>query len=158
MIDQPKFTMRSLPAFERSNTISATDLRPLDPDQLVETVVTSLDDDKAEEIVVIDLRGRSSLGDHLVIATGRSQRQVGAMADHLLEKLKQQGLGVSIEGMTQGDWVLIDAGDIVVHLFRPEVRSFYNLEGMWGLRPVEKAAEKQAEKRPVAEEAQVFSA
>ncbi len=131
-----------------------TDLRPLDPDKLVETVVTSLDDDKAEEIVVIDLRGRSSLGDHLVIATGRSQRQVGAMADHLLETLKQQGLGVSIEGMTQGDWVLIDAGDIVIHLFRPEVRSFYNLEGMWGLRPAGKAEEKTM----TAEKAGAFSA
>lgn len=135
-----------------------TDLRPLDPDKLVETVVTSLDDDKAEEIVVIDLRGRSSLGDHLVIATGRSQRQVGAMADHLLEKLKQQGLGVSIEGMPQGDWVLIDGGDIVVHLFRPEVRSFYNLEGMWALRPADKAGEKPVEKAVVVEKAGAFSA
>ena len=127
-------------AIERSNTISETDVRPLDPDKLVETVVASLDDDKAEDILVIDLRGRSSLGDHLVIATGRSQRQVAAMADHLLEKLKQRGLSVSLEGMTQGDWVLLDGGDIVVHLFRPEVRSFYNLEGMWGLRPAETAA------------------
>lgn len=118
-----------------------TDFRPLDPDKLVELVVASLDDTKAEDIVVIDLRGRSSLGDHLVIATGRSQRQVGAMADHLMEKLKQQGLAVSVEGMTQGDWVLIDGGDIVIHLFRPEVRSFYNLEGMWGVRPVEKSGE-----------------
>jgi len=126
--------------FKRSNTISETDLRPLDPDKLVETVVTSLDDDKAEDILVIDLRGRSSIGDHLVIATGRSQRQVGAMADHLLEKLKRPGLTVSVEGMTQGDWVLIDAGDIVVHLFRPEVRGFYNLEGMWGLPAAEKVA------------------
>ncbi|PKU24288.1 ribosome silencing factor [Telmatospirillum siberiense] len=116
------------------------DFRPLDPDKLVELVVASLDDDKAEETVVIDLRGRSSLGDHLVIATGRSQRQVGAMADHLMEKLKHQGLPVSVEGMTQGDWVLIDGGDIVIHLFRPEVRSFYNLEGMWGVRPAEKTA------------------
>jgi ribosome-associated protein len=131
-------------AIERSTTISAKDIRPLDPDKLVEIVVTSLDDDKAEEILVIDLRVRSSIGDHLVIATGRSQRQVGAMADHLLEKMKQQGLGVSLEGMQQGDWVLIDAGDIVVHLFRPEVRGFYNLEGMWGLPAPEKAGEKVA--------------
>jgi ribosome-associated protein len=119
----------------------------LDPDKLVEAVVTSLDDDKAEDILVIDLRGRSSLGDHLVIATGRSQRQVGAMADHLQEKLKQRGLSVSVEGVTQGDWVLIDGGDIVVHLFRPEVRTFYNLEGMWGLPPVEKVANDSVEQR-----------
>lgn len=118
-----------------------TDLRPLDPEKLVELVVASLDDDKAEDTIVIDLRGRSSLGDHLVISTGRSQRQVGAMADHLMEKLKRQGLAVSVEGMTQGDWVLIDGGDIVVHLFRPEVRGFYNLEAMWGARPAEKRGE-----------------
>lgn len=116
--------------------------RPLDPDTLVKTVVTSLDDDKAEEVVVIDLRGRSSIGDHMVVATGRSQRQVGAMAEHLMEKLKGEGLAVSVEGMSQGDWVLIDAGDIVIHLFRPEVRSFYNLEGMWGVRSAERSPEK----------------
>ncbi len=109
---------------------------------MVETVVGSLDDDKAEDVTVIDLRGRSSIADHMVIASGRSQRQVGAMADHLMEKLKQLGLPVSVEGMQQGDWVLIDAGDIVVHLFRPEVRSFYNLERMWGVPAASKAAEK----------------
>ncbi len=157
MIDPPEIATRPLAAFERSNTISVTDFRPLDPDKLVETVVASLDDDKAEEIVVIDLRGRSSLGDHLVIATGRSQRQVGAMADHLQEKLKQQGLGVSVEGMTQGDWVLIDAGDIVIHLFRPEVRSFYNLEGMWGLRPAARAGAGPAETAAGGERAEALS-
>jgi ribosome-associated protein len=131
-------------ARKRSRDIPVTVSRPRDPDKLVETVVGSLDDDKAEDITVIDLRGRSSIGDHIVIASGRSQRQVGAMADHLLEKLKAEGLAVAIEGMTQGDWVLIDAGDIIIHLFRPEVRSFYNLEGMWGVpapkRPTEGAA------------------
>lgn len=99
----------------------------------MDVVVTSLDDDKAENITVIDLRGKTSLADHLVIASGRSQRQVGAMAQHLQEKLKHQGLRVSLEGMPQCDWVLIDGGDIIVHLFRPEVRAFYNLEKMWGL-------------------------
>jgi len=87
--------------------------------------------------MVVDLRGKSSLADHIVIASGRSQRQVGAMAEHLHEKLKHLGLSVSIEGQQQGDWVLIDAGDIVVHLFRPEVRSFYHLERMWGLKTPE---------------------
>ncbi len=82
---------------------------------------------------MIDLRGKSSIADHLVVASGRSQRQVGAMADHLVEKLKRAGLRVSAEGMQQCDWVLIDGGDIIVHLFRPEVRAFYNIEKMWGV-------------------------
>jgi len=100
---------------------------------LVDLVVDSLDGDKAEDIVVIDLRGKSSIADHMVIATGTSSRQVGAMADHLMRKLKDAGQSVAWEGMPQCDWVLIDGGDIVVHLFRPEVRSFYNLEKMWGV-------------------------
>jgi ribosome-associated protein len=102
-------------------------------DDLLKVVETSLDDDKAEDIVAIDLRGKSSIADYMVIATGRSSRQLAAMAQHLDEKLS--GLGVrhvAVEGKTQGDWVLLDGGDIVVHLFRPEVREFYNLEKMWG--------------------------
>ena len=93
----------------------------------------SLDDDKADKIVVIDLDGKTEIADYLVIASGASQRQVGAMAEHLREKLKTRGLrGVSMEGAVQCDWVLIDAGDVVIHLFRPEVRAFYNLEKIWG--------------------------
>ncbi len=80
---------------------------------------------------MIDLRGRSAMADHMVIVTGNSTRQVAAMAEHLAEKLKSRRLKVAIEGLTQGDWVLLDAGDVVIHLFRPEVRSFYNLERMW---------------------------
>lgn len=96
-------------------------------------VQTSLENDKAEDVVVIDLTGKSSIADYMVIATGSSNRQIGAMADHLREKLKVGGVArLSIEGAAQCDWVLIDAGDIVVHLFRPEVRSFYALEKMWG--------------------------
>jgi ribosome-associated protein len=95
-------------------------------------VEASLDDDKAEDVVVIDLAGKTTIADFMVVATGRSQRHVGAMADHLIEKLKAEGLiSVPAEGMRQGDWVLLDAGDVVVHLFRPEVRAFYNLEKMW---------------------------
>ncbi|MDY0884306.1 ribosome silencing factor [Dongia soli] len=102
-------------------------------DDLVKIVATSLDDDKAEDIVSIDLRGKSSIADYMVIATGRSSRQLAAMAQHLDEKLTKLGIkDVAIEGMTQGDWVLLDGGDVVVHLFRPEVREFYNLEKMWG--------------------------
>lgn len=93
---------------------------------------TSLDDDKAQDIVVIDLEGKTSIGDFMVIASGSSQRQVGAMADHLQTTLKSAGYsGIATEGSEQCDWVLIDSGDIIVHLFRPEVRDFYNLEKIW---------------------------
>lgn len=103
---------------------------------MVDLVVESLDGDKAEDIVVVDLRGKSSIADHMIIATGASNRQVAAMADHLTRKLKDAGQPVVVEGLTQCDWVLIDGGDIIVHLFRPEVRAFYNLEKMWGgVRP-----------------------
>lgn len=108
-------------------------LSPIDPERLVELVVDALDDDKAEDITIIDLRGKSSMADHMVVASGLSQRHVGALAQHLTEKLKKQGLSVATEGERACDWVLIDAGDIVVHLFRPEVRAFYNLEKMWGV-------------------------
>ncbi|MDF1794056.1 MAG: ribosome silencing factor [Thalassobaculaceae bacterium] len=105
-------------------------------DGLKRLVMTSLDDDKAEDIVAIDLAGKSAIGDCMVIATGRSSRQVAAMADHLCRKLKDQGVdGVTVEGQSRGDWVLVDAGDIIVHLFRPEVREFYGLEKMWGATP-----------------------
>ena len=102
----------------------------------------SLDDDKAEDIVTIDLRSKSAMADYLVIASGRSTRQVGAMADHLMRKVKTDGFGTAaIEGIPQNDWVLIDAGDVIVHLFRPEVRAFYNIEKMWSVTlPEERAA------------------
>ena len=99
---------------------------------LLALIQTSLDDDKAENIAVIDMAGKSSIADFMVIATGRSQRQVAAMADHLREKVKAaSGRTPPIEGLSHADWVLVDAGDVVVHLFRPEVRAFYNLEKMW---------------------------
>ena len=92
-----------------------------------------LEDDKADDIVVIDLHGKSTLADYMVIASGRSNRQVGAMAEHLAQKLKVRGAPrVAVEGAPQCDWVLVDAGDVIVHVFRPEIRSFYNLEKMWG--------------------------
>lgn len=109
-------------------------------------ITASLDDDKAEDVVVVDLVGKASFADYMVIATGRSDRQVGAMADHLVQKLKAEGIRqVPAEGMAQRDWVLLDSGDIVVHLFRPEVRSFYNLEKLWSDEPVHaRAAERIA--------------
>lgn len=91
----------------------------------------SLDDDKAEDIVSYDLTGHSSLTDYMIFATGNSARQVSAMAQHLREKLEAKGKKVSVEGLREGNWVLIDAGDVVVHLFRPEVRAFYQLEQLW---------------------------
>ena len=95
-------------------------------------VETSLDTDKAENVVVIDLTGKTEIADYLIIATGTSQRQVGALSDHLQRKMKSSGLaGVAVEGEPQCDWVLIDAGDVIVHLFRPDVRDFYNLEKIW---------------------------
>ena len=95
-------------------------------------VLQSLDDDKAEDIVQIDLRGRSAMADHMVICSGRSSRQVGAIAEKLLDRLKQRfRLSARVEGKDAGDWVLIDTGDVVVHVFRPEVREFYQLEKMW---------------------------
>jgi ribosome-associated protein len=116
---------------QEEQSISKAPIRPLKVDALAASVIASLDGDKAEEIVTIDLRGRSNIADTMVVATGRSARQVGAMADHLIERLKGAGISASVEGMGHGDWVLIDAGDVIVHLFRPEVREFYDLEGMW---------------------------
>lgn len=99
---------------------------------LHDLILSQLDDDQAQEIVSIPLAGKSSIADHMVIASGRSTRQVAAMAQKLAERIKQEGFGpVRLEGLPAADWVLIDAGDVVVHLFRPEVRSFYNLERMW---------------------------
>ena len=96
-------------------------------------VLQSLDDDQAVEVVSIPLAGTSSIADHMVIASGRSTRQVASMASKLAERIKATvGRSPRIEGLPAADWVLIDAGDVVVHLFRPEVRSFYNLERMWG--------------------------
>jgi ribosome-associated protein len=87
---------------------------------------------KAEDITPIDLSGKTSIGDYMVVASGRSQRHVGAVADNVVEKIEQAGVKrVRVEGMKQSDWVLIDAGDVIVHVFRPEVRGFYNLEKMW---------------------------
>ena len=106
--------------------------RPRGDDPLHHLVLESLDDDQAVEVVTIPLAGKSSIADHMVIASGRSSRQVASMATKLAEKIKAlTGRTPRVEGMPIADWVLIDAGDVIVHLFRPEVRSFYNLERMW---------------------------
>lgn len=103
-----------------------------DPEQALELILTSLDDSKAEDILSLDLRGKSSLADFMVIASGRSHRHVGAVSDRLLRDLKDNGFGnAHVEGLPNCDWVLIDTGDHIVHIFRPEVREFYNIEKMW---------------------------
>ncbi len=118
----------------RSTIVSVTDMPTADrSDALLALVLHQLDEDQAQEVVAIPLEGKSSIADHMVIASGRSTRQVAAIATKLAERLKKEGRGSPrIEGLPAADWVLIDAGDVVVHLFRPEVRSFYNLERMWG--------------------------
>jgi ribosome-associated protein len=104
-------------------------------------ILARLDDDKAQDVVFIDLKGKSAVADGLVVASGRSHRHVGAMADHLLRALKEAGYGrARVEGLPSCDWVLIDAGDVIVHLFRPEVRSFYNIEKIWSVEPPARAA------------------
>jgi ribosome-associated protein len=105
---------------------------PHDSEALLTQVQAWLDDAKAENVVAIDIRGKSSIGDYMVIASGRSDRHVGAIAEQLQRKIKEEGYGrARVEGQPQCDWVLIDIGDIIVHVFRPEVREFYNLEKMW---------------------------
>ena len=103
---------------------------------LLAFILDKLDQDKAEDVISIDLQGKSAMSDHMVIASGRSTRQVSAMTDKLVEALKaEKGVLCRIEGKDAGDWVLIDAGDVIVHLFRPEVREFYQLEKMWSPTP-----------------------
>ena len=123
------------PAHSSPAPAGLTAIRPLpekDSERLLALVLKQLDDDQAQDCVTIDLAGKSSIADHMVIASGRSTRQVASMAQKLAEEVKKQGFGPArLEGLPAADWVLIDAGDVVVHIFRPEVRSFYNLERMW---------------------------
>ncbi|MFN3743371.1 MAG: ribosome silencing factor [Hyphomicrobiaceae bacterium] len=99
---------------------------------LVDRIVHWLDDAKAEDVAVIDLKGKTSIGDFMIIATGRSDRHVNAVAEQILQALRDEGLArVRVEGQPQCDWVLIDTGDIIIHIFQPEIRAFYNLEKMW---------------------------
>jgi ribosome-associated protein len=112
-----------------------------DLDRLLDRMLLDrLDDEKAQDIVFIDLKDKSSVADGMIVASGRSHRHVGAMADHLLRALKEAGYGKArVEGLPHCDWVLIDAGDVIVHLFRPEVRAFYNIEKIWSVEPPRRA-------------------
>jgi ribosome-associated protein len=106
-------------------------------------VTASLDDDKAQDVVVIDLTGKTDFADYMVIATGTSTRHVATLAEHIRDKMKSAGYGrVPVEGLEQGDWVLLDGGDVVVHLFKVEVRKFYDLEKIWGGPATTRAAER----------------
>lgn len=101
-------------------------------ESILATILSSLDDDKAEDIVQIDLRGKTAIGDYMVVCSGRSSRQVSAISEKLVERLKAKfGHNSRLEGKNTGDWVLVDTGDVIVHVFRPEVRDFYQLEKMW---------------------------
>ena len=107
---------------------------PVGSTDLENAILAKLDDDKAQDIVLIDLRGKSPMSDAMIVASGRSHRHVGALADHLQRLMKEMGLGrVKVSGLPHCDWVLLDAGDVIVHLFRPEVRSFYNIEKIWSV-------------------------
>ena len=121
----------------QSNSPAETPVSPIagivsEPGSLHELVLQSLDDDQAQDVVSIPLDGKSTIADHMIIASGRSNRQVAAIAQKLAERVKHGGFGnARIEGLPAADWVLVDAGDVICHVFRPEVRSFYNLERMW---------------------------
>ena len=107
-------------------------------DRALQVVLASLEDSKAEDIVTIDIAGKSALGDYMVVVSGRSNRHVAAISDHLITDLKDEGFGSArVEGLETGDWVLIDTGDIIVHVFRPEIREFYNIEKMWAAPDME---------------------
>jgi ribosome-associated protein len=105
-------------------------MRP-DAEEILRLVLSRLDDMKAEDTLTIDLRDKSSIGDYMVVASGRSNRHVGSVADRVLEDLRKVGVAARVEGVPHCDWVVIDAGDVIVHVFRPEVRAFYNIEKMW---------------------------
>ncbi len=105
---------------------------PVPAASMIDLVLQSLEDAKAEQTVSIDITGKSSLSDHMVVTSGRSNRHVSAVADQLVKALREAGFGKPrVEGLPHADWVLVDAGDVIVHIFRPEVREFYNIEKMW---------------------------
>lgn len=126
---------------QRRLNIPDDTLSVFDVEQLKHLIESSLDDDKAENIITIDLAGKSSIADYMVIASGRSARHVSTLADKLSHRLKEAEMApLSLEGKESGDWVLVDCGDIIVHLFRPEIRELYNLEKMWGVAMPEAVA------------------
>lgn len=127
MIEGTETLTSSAPRLQTAKQASVDDIRAV-----ADALAKTLEDDKAEDLLFIDLEGKSSLADFMIIASGRSGRHVAALADHVAQEVKKlTGRPASIEGMPNADWVLIDTGDVIVHLFRPEVREFYNLEKIW---------------------------
>jgi len=128
-------------ASQASASAAAAKARP-DAEQALKMILARLDDMKAEDTVTIDLRGKSSIADYMIVTTGRANRHVGAIAENVVKELGEAGLkGIHVEGLPNCDWVLIDTGDVIVHVFRPEVRTFYSLEKMWTpVRSVTKAS------------------
>ncbi|HTT85218.1 MAG TPA: ribosome silencing factor [Rhizomicrobium sp.] len=138
---EDRIPTRKTGASQAPTKVAAHRATGLEEQTLLSRILNSLDDDKAEDIVAIDLEGRSSLTDSIVIANGRSQRHVSAIAEHLARRLKEAGYGTRpVDGLESGDWVLVDAGDVIVHIFRPEVRAYYDLEGMWSVKEPARAA------------------
>jgi ribosome-associated protein len=115
--------------------MKASKTKLINSNVIADYVTKSLEDDKAEDVVIIDLIGKTSIADTMIIASGSSARMVNAMAEHIIINLKQLITNVKTEGRDQSDWVLIDAGDVIIHLFRPEVRSFYSIEKIWAVMP-----------------------
>ena len=139
--DFPLFGADAADADEQSNFDRQGPL-PTGSTPLEVALLSRLDDDKAQDIVLIDLKGKSPMADTMIVASGRSHRHVGALADHLLRTLKENGFGrAKIEGLPHCDWVLIDAGDVIIHLFRPEVRVFYNIEKIWAVDSAHRRAD-----------------
>jgi ribosome-associated protein len=134
-------TLNRRPASAKRAPAKTAKTRTAQPEEsLLSRILKSLDDDKAEDIVTIGLEGRSPMADAIVIASGRSARHVSSIAEHLARRLKEVGYGTRpVDGLAQGDWALVDAGDVIVHVFRPEVRDYYDLEGMWSVEEPERA-------------------
>jgi ribosome-associated protein len=143
------FPLNRDPALNAQEASAASDDDQAGCTPLETLVLARLDDEKAQDIVFIDLKDKSSVADGLIVASGRSHRHVGAMADHLLRVLKESGYGKArVEGLPHCDWVLIDAGDLIVHLFRPEVRSFYNIEKIWSVEPPKRTVANSSPRGP----------
>lgn len=128
--------MTTIKSAETQATIKDSPAAADMPERTRDLVLASLEENQAADVITIDLRGKTTMADYLVVATGNSARQVGAMAEQLISKLRDLGIHAgNAEGYPQCDWVLVDAGDVIVHLFRPEVRAFYSIEKMWGIEP-----------------------
>ncbi len=121
-----------MPAASETKTVKLENPEALTPEEILEIATTALDTNKAEEITTIELAGKTSIADYMLIANGNTTRQVAALADYVIRALKAKGMrDMAVEGMQNADWILIDACDVIIHVFRPEVRSFYNLDKMW---------------------------